>query len=251
MYAIAAYIILRLEPTSAQIRPGGLAATNTHAAEPDSAWSDSSQSMSLATTSTNLFEANDKEAKDLLSAKEGKDCPASKGPCADVCLEALADNSPDCPILPDIQECYNTLTAIGDLCGGGGECGTTKSGKSGAGGNQFNNCVGSVNDIYRRIGCKSGKIGKSGKASGESGKSGKESGDPGGNPGATCANVCLQALPNCPSDYYDLQNCYSEVTDIGEYCWGDGECGTSNELNNCGYGIDVYLRVQCDCLIVN
>jgi len=189
--ATVAYIILRLDPTSsAQLRPRGLAATNTNAAEPDSAWSDYSLEMSVATTtSMNFMKANVKGAKvraQGLSAKAGRstnggnECRASEGPCADVCLEALAEN--DCPTVADpvTTPCFNAV--IGELCQGYGACGTNST---------LDNC-GDDESIYRRIECESGGSGKSGKASG----------NPAGNPVATCTDVCLQALAedseNCP-----------------------------------------------------
>ena len=169
LYATVAYIILRLDPTSsAQLRPRGLAATNTQAAEPDSAWSESSTEMSLATTtSMNFMEVNDKGAKDGahgLFAKAGRITkggnifPASEGPCADFCLEALSNESNDCPTAPVTQKFTNVETAIGEFCEGSGECGTTS---------KLDNC--NRNDIYRRIECESGRSGKSSKASGNPG----------------------------------------------------------------------------------
>ena len=41
-------------------------------------------------------------------------------------------------------------------------------------------------------------------------------------------------------DNYNSRNCYDDVP-CGETCEGDGECGTSSWLDNCG-GYDVYMR---------
>jgi hypothetical protein len=59
--------------------------------------------------------------------------------------------------------------------------------------------------------------------------------------GAECGK-CLQALSpsECPSEP-NIADCNS--VNIGDLCEGDGECGTNQDLNNCGSGgFDVYRR---------
>ncbi len=60
---------------------------------------------------------------------------------------------------------------------------------------------------------------------------------------ALCDELCLEALPNdfCPSNLI-LPNCLD--VGLGEVCEANGECGTDDELNNCGT-YDVYARVVC------
>ena len=47
------------------------------------------------------------------------------------------------------------------------------------------------------------------------------------------------ALSECPANQ-NMRNCYGVA--IGSLCEGDGECGTANGLNNCGWW-DIYRRV--------
>ena len=52
------------------------------------------------------------------------------------------------------------------------------------------------------------------------------------------------AASECPSNAQYLANC--DDVSIGELCEGDGECGTTNSENNCGFN-DVYRRADpCD-----
>jgi hypothetical protein len=65
-------------------------------------------------------------------------------------------------------------------------------------------------------------------------------------PGCT-VNYALAASA-CPfpgsdlAGYNGLSNCTDAPTD--SLCEGDGECGTSNDLNNCVSGYDVYYKVD-------
>ena len=68
--------------------------------------------------------------------------------------------------------------------------------------------------------------------------------------GRTCSPpVCLILTPadQCPA-HRNLPNCRRGPRglgmEIGDTCEGDGECGTSNAANNCGYW-DMYRRVEC------
>ena len=62
----------------------------------------------------------------------------------------------------------------------------------------------------------------------------------------SCGSATFVAISSseCPSNS-DLGNCYDSVA-CGELCEGDSECGTTNNLDNCGGGYDVYRR---DCPI--
>ncbi|KAL7437270.1 hypothetical protein ACHAXM_005573 [Skeletonema potamos] len=62
----------------------------------------------------------------------------------------------------------------------------------------------------------------------------------------SCDNLCLTIPPQgqefCPTDP-NLPNCL-EVS-INEFCESDGECGTSDKLDNCDGTFDIYFRVEC------
>ena len=70
-----------------------------------------------------------------------------------------------------------------------------------------------------------------------------------GHPGSLDPNRCCicsqngdgesNALSECPANQ-NMRNCYGVA--IGSLCEGDGECGTANGLNNCGWW-DIYRRV--------
>lgn len=62
----------------------------------------------------------------------------------------------------------------------------------------------------------------------------------------TSTGCCVQALAgSCPTynELLVLANC--NAVGVGQLCEGDGECGTSNALNNCPVNWDVYTRVVC------
>ena len=65
--------------------------------------------------------------------------------------------------------------------------------------------------------------------------------------GESCG-ICLRAVKrvDCPSHLNTVLDRLPlcSAIDVGEMCEGDGECGTSNEANNCGYDYDVYLRAS-------
>jgi len=54
-----------------------------------------------------------------------------------------------------------------------------------------------------------------------------------------CGNGCLEMVESaeCPDQAHGLPNC--DKAAVGEFCEGDGECGTSNRRNNC-HIFDVY-----------
>ena len=56
-------------------------------------------------------------------------------------------------------------------------------------------------------------------------------------PVQSCGSATFVALASGSSDCKssDLQNCYDSVA-CGDLCESDGECGTDNNLNNCGSG---------------
>jgi len=58
-----------------------------------------------------------------------------------------------------------------------------------------------------------------------------------------CDTLCLDVLPPefCP-DVLDLPSCLE--IEVGQVCESDGECATTDQLNNCGT-YDIYVRVQC------
>ena len=57
----------------------------------------------------------------------------------------------------------------------------------------------------------------------------------------SCGSARFVAASSCYG--YNSRNCYDDVPCSGT-CEGDGECGTSPYLNNCGWWDDVYER---DC----
>jgi len=65
-----------------------------------------------------------------------------------------------------------------------------------------------------------------------------------------CADRCLIPIDEseCPNELYlsSLPKC-TEVDQVGSQCDADGECGTSEYLNNCA-GYDIYRRVDCTTL---
>ena len=65
---------------------------------------------------------------------------------------------------------------------------------------------------------------------------------PVGGPGlVTCGALTLRPAFSyeCPADG-DIGNCNAAGLSVGSLCEADGECGTS-ELDNCGYGYDIYM----------
>ncbi len=58
-----------------------------------------------------------------------------------------------------------------------------------------------------------------------------------------CDTLCLDILPPefCP-EVLDLPSCLE--IEVGQVCESDGECATTDQLNNCGT-YDIYVRVEC------
>lgn len=63
-----------------------------------------------------------------------------------------------------------------------------------------------------------------------------------------CADVCLEILPSqyCPPglELKVMPNCLD--AQLGQLCEGDGECGTTNTLDNCFEHNDVYYKRACN-----
>ena len=73
-------------------------------------------------------------------------------------------------------------------------------------------------------------------------------------PAGTSCGICLRESPRCtgrschatcPSHILKqtAPACSSASVHIGDWCEGDGECGTNPTLNNCPGGYDVYQRI--------
>ena len=59
--------------------------------------------------------------------------------------------------------------------------------------------------------------------------------------GESCG-LCLRVVKaiDCPGALDLLPDC--NAADLGGLCEGDGECGTSDSIDNCGVGYDVYIK---------
>jgi len=122
--------------------------------------------------------------------------------------------------------CANPNLKPGQYCEGDGECNSDSN---------LNNCNG-LYDVYKIVATPPKK--DSSKSICSAGKS--------------CGR-CLHASPKCtgtscpttcPVNMLNAKSppCSSPNVKVGDFCEGDGECGTSSSLNNCPGGYDVYQR---------
>ena len=156
-------------------------------------------------------------------------CPAGTLPCGTICLAALTSSS-SCPAnSANLPSCDAAGLAIGGMCDGDGECATSRS---------LDNC--GIYDVYQAVAahpyppaapvalappppppaphpptqCPPGLL--------------------------ACGLGCLRPIVSaeCPANP-DLARC--DLVPLGGLCEADGECGTSQGLDNCGLGgWDVY-----------
>jgi len=62
---------------------------------------------------------------------------------------------------------------------------------------------------------------------------------------ACCVQPYVGTQGGCPS-YQTLQHMHTcDAVAVGALCEGDGECGTSQSLNNCKGSFDLYTRIAC------
>mmetsp|Transcript_2989 Transcript_2989/g.9049 ORF Transcript_2989/g.9049 Transcript_2989/m.9049 type:complete len:112 (-) Transcript_2989:3385-3720(-) len=104
-----------------------------------------------------------------------------------------------------MPHCASSGLQVGDYCEGDGECGTD---------NLLNNCGPGGYDVYAVGGECPAKLSLA--------------------PVAVCPGETEKALE-------DLPNCAAPFLAVDDLCEGDGECGSSQSLNNCGNGWDVYV----------
>ena len=148
----------------------------------------------------------------------------------DVCGVNTKINVNKCPTEKSELNIFNCKrVAYGELCNGKGECGTDVN---------LNNC--GIYDIYR-------KTSKTKHTSSPTLSPVKDS----SSIEAQGINVCGTNIPldkkECPTkkSKLNVQNC--EKASYGELCEGDGECGTTQNLDNCifeGEGYDIYRKTE-------
>lgn len=143
------------------------------------------------------------------------------------CFEAIPGTS--CPGVITVSAMSKCTRAnIGQLCDADGECGTDAD---------LNNC--GHYDIYRKVRntpCnRSGGIDSTAAAIAAAAKKKRRCGCLKALSGGECPGIMtVSGLPKCDS------------VGLGSLCDGDGECGTDNELNNCGH-YDVYRLQSAKC----
>ena len=159
------------------------------------------------------------------------------GSSCGVCLQALSSADPACPPFWRSDWVLFTCDKVGpgELCEADGECGTL----------EVNNCAGrdpgssgqtgsrTAADVYRRVNCAYPPPPPAAPSpppvmcgTGQCAA------------GSSCG-ICLEEVQQseCPMAWrsdFRLPTC--DIAAVGAMCEGDGECGTSNVLNNCRGG---------------
>ena len=140
-----------------------------------------------------------------------------------VCMVAIKAN--ECPVgYQSLQQCTPALTALGQLCEGDGECGTSDA---------HAQC--GDYEVYKHVEC-------------------VQPPPPPAAPPLSCTacdnnnecGICLTAIPasECPANP-NLHQCKADLVSMNGLCEGDGECGTNNNHNQCSGAYEVYRQVDC------